>query len=253
MRRYLPVCGIAHHGTVAVVHLRFFAGRGFNHHASFRRRDSAQLANEPLDAVVSPGEAVVVHQVLPDGHGVAATRQPQFDDFPVRLARAGSRTAARLPFRLGHRGIGWLFRRRVGGHLYGRFCRRSPAPTARWPERDPGRFEVSAGRFPPDTGGLLNPPQRPAEPAQGNHLLFLFFAQDIAHVDGAYIPRQGQCPGSAISLAGFQVATYGRFWVATEANSPSWLRTKRSRRASRRSHFLSKVRSGLTVALRSQV
>ena len=28
--------------------------------------------------------------------------------------------------------------------------------------------------------------------------------------------RQGQCPSSAISLAGFQMATHGRFWVATE-------------------------------------
>ena len=52
----------------------------------------------------------------------------------------------------------------------------------------PGRLQVPAGRFPPDARGLLNPPQRPAQPAQGNHLLFLFFAQDIAHVDGAYSP-----------------------------------------------------------------
>ena len=28
--------------------------------------------------------------------------------------------------------------------------------------------------------------------------------------------RQGQCPGSAIPLAGFQVSTYGRFWVSPE-------------------------------------
>src|SRR5450631_3899716 len=51
------------------------------------------------------------------------------------------------------------------------------------------------------------------EPAQGNHLLFLLFVQDIAHVTEG-LPRQLQCPGSAISLAGFQVSTYGRFWVS---------------------------------------
>ena len=37
---------------------------------------SAQLADEAPDALVAGGEAVAVHQVLPDRHGVAATRQP---------------------------------------------------------------------------------------------------------------------------------------------------------------------------------
>ena len=88
------------------------------------------------------------------------------------------------------REIGRFFGRRVGGHLYGRFCRRGriPAPPARRPDRNPRRLQVPGSRFPPDACGLLNPPQRPAQPAQGNYLLFLFFAQDIAHVDGAYSP-----------------------------------------------------------------
>ena len=68
---------IAHHRAGAVIDLRFFAGRGLDHHAGFRRRRSAQLADEALDALIAAGEAVVVHQVLPDGHGVAAPRQPQ--------------------------------------------------------------------------------------------------------------------------------------------------------------------------------
>ena len=115
---------------------------------------------------------------------------PSFDDFPVRLARAGSRTAAGLLFRFWRWQIGRLFGRRVGGHLYGRFCRRGriPAPTARRPHRNPRRLQVAAGRFPPDPRRSFNPPQRPAQPPQGNHLLFLFFAQDIAHVDGGYSP-----------------------------------------------------------------
>ena len=44
---------VAHHGTGAVIDLRFFARRGHDHHASFRRRRSAQLAYEALDAVYS--------------------------------------------------------------------------------------------------------------------------------------------------------------------------------------------------------
>ena len=64
---------IAHHGAGAVVDLSFFAGRGFDHHAGFRRRRSAQLAHEALDALIAAGETVAVHQVLPDRHGVAAT------------------------------------------------------------------------------------------------------------------------------------------------------------------------------------
>ena len=62
---------------------------------------------------------------------------------------------------------------------------RIPPPTARRPDGNPRRLQVTGGRFPPDVRRLLNPPQRPAQPAQDNNLLFLFFAQNIAHVDGA--------------------------------------------------------------------
>ena len=50
-------------------------------------------------------------------------------------------------------------------------------------------------------------------PAQG--LVFLFFAQDIHR--RRIILRLSQCPGSAISLAAFQVSTDGRIWVSPEA------------------------------------
>ena len=53
------------------------------------------------------------------------------------------------------------------------------------------------------------------QPPQRDNLLFLFFAQDIAHVTERNSPSV-QCPDSAISLAGFQVSTYGRFWVSPE-------------------------------------
>ena len=65
-----------------------------------------------------------------------------------------------------------------------------------WSYRDPGRLQVSACCFSTHTSGLLDAPQRPSELPQCDDLLFLFFAQDIAHADGGYRPsRQSQCPG----------------------------------------------------------
>src|SRR5690606_36121990 len=43
----------------------------------------------------------------------------------------------------------------------------------------PGRLEVLARRFPPDSGLLLDPAQRPAKPPQRQYRLLLFFAQDV--------------------------------------------------------------------------
>jgi hypothetical protein len=63
---------------------------------------------------------------------------------------------------------------------------------------------------------LLDLPQRPSELPQCDDLLFLFFAQDIAHAEGAYRGSdRSQCPG--LSLAGFQVSLIGRFWLTPEA------------------------------------
>ena len=84
--------------------------------------------------------------------------------------------------------------------------------------RNPGGSQIAADRLAPDMYGRFNPPQGPAKLAQRNHLLSLLFAQDIAHVVAAYALRQIQCP-EPISLAGFQVITYGRVWVFTEGNS----------------------------------
>jgi hypothetical protein len=47
--------------------------------------------------------------------------------------------------------------------------------------------------------------------------LLFFFAQDIAHAEGAYIRSlRSQCPG-LLPLAGFQVTLIGRIWVTPEA------------------------------------
>ena len=74
---------------------------------------------------------------------------------------------------------------------------------------------MGRGSFAPKVYGSFNPPQGPAKSSQRKDLLFLFFAQDIHR--RRIIPRLSQCPGSAISLAAFQVSTDGRFWVSAEA------------------------------------
>jgi hypothetical protein len=107
-----------------------------------------------------------------------------------------------------------FFGLRVGGHLYGRFCR-IPSPPAWRTHRDSRSPEICSSGFAANMRRSLDAPQRPAQPSQRDDLLFLFFAQDIAHVTERNAPPV-QCPDSAISLAGFQVSTYGRFWVSPE-------------------------------------
>jgi len=56
-------------------------------------------------------------------------------------------------------------RAKVGDHFSGRFCR-PPSPTSGRTHRNPGRFQVLTGGFTTDARGLLNSPQRPAQPSQ---------------------------------------------------------------------------------------
>src|ERR1019366_8638228 len=66
--------------------------------------------------------------------------------------------------------------------------------------------------------GLLDPPQRPPEPAKCQDLLFLLVAQDVAHLGGGPLPsRPRQRPAPSAPLAGFQTIMLGRFWVIPEA------------------------------------
>ncbi len=61
----------------------------------------------------------------------------------------------------------------------------------------------------------FNAPQRPSQPPQRDHLLFLFLVQDIAHVDEGY-PRVRINVLDRLTVAGFQVIIIGRVWVITE-------------------------------------
>ena len=95
-------------------------------------------------------------------------------------------------------------------------ARRPHPPGAR--TGDAGGLQISPRRFPPNACFLLDAPQRPAQPSQRDDLLSLFFAQDIAHVDGGY-PSAGFNVLTAFLLAGFQVTLIGRFWVSPRSHS----------------------------------
>ena len=83
-------------------------------------RRPRSLRDEAPDAGIPPGEAVVVDEVLPDRHRVAAPGDRRLDQLPVGLAGAGGGRPA------GRRGPGrpgvQAGRRaaKVGGHLTGR-------------------------------------------------------------------------------------------------------------------------------------
>ena len=94
-------------------------------------------------------------------------------------------------------------------------------PTRRRTHGDSGGLQISCRGFAAHTGGLLDAPQRPAQPSQCDDLLFLFFAQDIAHVDGAYSLAGINVLNVYLSLAGFQVTIIGRFWVTRRGKSAS--------------------------------
>src|SRR5271169_5896010 len=197
------ISAASHHDAGLTILL---ARSGFNHHAGFGRGSPAQLPHEALHAGIALRETVAVHQVLPDRHRVATLCQFGFNHLPVGFASARRGAAAWLPRR--------FFGLRVGGHLYGRFCRIPSPPTWRT-YRDSRSPEICPGRFTANVCRSLNAPQRPSQPPQRDDLLFLFFAQDIPHVTERNSPPV-QCPDLAISLAGFQVSTYGRFWVSPE-------------------------------------
>ena len=89
----LPGLRVAHHRALAVVGLAFLPGGGGDHHARLGRRAAAQRQHEPSDTGVACGESVIVDEVLPDGHGVAATGQGLGNHLTVWLAGTRTRRA----------------------------------------------------------------------------------------------------------------------------------------------------------------
>ena len=159
--------------------------------------------------------AVVVDQVLPDGHGVAPAAERVDDQLAVGLARARVRRSTGS-FRGDGCGVvralaGRRGPRRVGGHLRrkGRLCRASGRP-ATAPHLQAGRLQVAAGGLAPDPGGLFDLSQRPAEASQRENLLSFLFGQDVAHagqerrVPGRFA-RQGQATPDLSRASGIRL------------------------------------------------
>ena len=83
-------------------------------------------------------------------------------------------------------------------------CRTSGSPVT-VPHRQAGRLQVAAGGLTPDPGGLLDPPQRPAEASQREDLLSFLFCQDVAHAGQERpVPDRRQRLGPLSEIAGFQ-------------------------------------------------
>jgi hypothetical protein len=113
-------------------------------------------------------------------------------------------------------------RRRVGGHLFGRICRRV-APPPGGPHGEPGGLEVGPGGLAPHARRRFNAAQRPAQLPEGNDLPLLRVAQDVRHAGGgAHSPTAASTSERLLPMAGFQLSIYGRFWVSTEGCS--WAR-----------------------------
>jgi len=98
----------------------------------------------------------------------------------IRGARAGGGRAPWRGSRAQRAGDPRQKGSRVGGHLYGRFCRRV-APPPRGPHGEPGGPEVGAGRLAPHARRLLDAPERPAQPPKCENLLPFVVAQDVGH------------------------------------------------------------------------
>jgi hypothetical protein len=85
---------------------------------------------------------VIIDEVAPDRHGVAATDERRLDQLAIRFARAGRGRASWCWRRRAQRAEDpWRKGARVGGHLFGRICRGVAAPP-RGPHGQPGGLEV---------------------------------------------------------------------------------------------------------------
>src|SRR4030095_15845620 len=87
----LAAVRVADHGTGAVINLGLLTDRSLDHRTGFLVRAAEQFAYEALDALIATGEAAGVDQILPDGHGVAAAGEPQFDGVAMHRTRTGRR------------------------------------------------------------------------------------------------------------------------------------------------------------------
>src|SRR3989441_1339207 len=204
----LPRDGVPDHRAVAVIDLPLLAGRGHDHRMRLEGALTTQPPHEAPHAGVPGWEPVLIDQVLPDRHGVAAATEGELDELAVGLAGArpggpaGRRRPRRQPAegRRPHAKVGGHLTGRfcwVGGHLTGRFWRRPPA--AGPADRDPSGLEIGARRLATDPDRLFDAAERPSQPPQSEDLLLLVVSQDVRHPGGdPQSPPPRQRPGVAL-------------------------------------------------------
>ena len=139
---------VTHHRPVPVIDLGFLAGGRRDDHTGLDGGAVPERRHEAPYAGIPRGEAVVIDQVLPDGHGVAPAAQRLDDQLAVGLARTRARRAAR-PRRVGGYLLpgGRFWVGGVGGHLRGngRFCWTATGTAA---GRAPQGQRLSSSRWP---------------------------------------------------------------------------------------------------------
>ena len=77
-----------HHRPVAVIDLAFFPRRRHDDRVRLDGPLAAERDHEAADAGVLGGKAVIVDEVAPDRHGVAAAGHGELNQFAIGPARA---------------------------------------------------------------------------------------------------------------------------------------------------------------------
>jgi hypothetical protein len=104
----------------------------------------------------------------------------------------------------------------VGNHLLGRFWRRTPPPSGR-PYRDSGGFGPMVSRR-MCTARSIRRSDHPRRPNAITCCLFSSFKTLLTLTERVPLSVGFNVPSDGLSLAGFQVIMYGRFWVITEGD-----------------------------------
>ena len=197
-------------GPFTVVHLHLLPGQE-GQAVELLRLLVAQLGRKALDRVVLPGKAVLLDQVLEDGHGVALQTQLRFDELAVGFAQGGGhRHRSRWP------GWGNLLCR-AGGHPGGICLLLQPALAIA-----SDRLAVDAG----DAGDLALWGIALEQCLYGGALIGLQDIHSWAFPQGRpelascqqvpTAPAFTPCPRS-VQVGEFEVAIDGGIWVAIRA------------------------------------
>jgi len=110
-RRSAEAHRVPRHRAVAIVALPLLAGGRADHRMGVARSLAAERPHEAPHTGVPAREALLIDEVLPDRHGVAAAGEGQFEQLAVGLAGTGGRGPAgrrrpRRPARPGDSGRG---------------------------------------------------------------------------------------------------------------------------------------------------